>query len=146
MEIRQIKKEIDIRPASYFRRECRKYREIIFKFKVHQDLLFIHIQPSDMTSFIYWFVSNYILKKFDPLKHDTEFLAICWQICCARRSTAAIWILSIYRSLKWTWFVDFCGNGDSTCRHCVIITQKTKNKRTMMRYIASIYIVNVLYF
>jgi hypothetical protein len=35
------------------KRECRKYREILFKFKVHQDLLFIHIRPSDMTSFIY---------------------------------------------------------------------------------------------
>ena len=112
MEIRQIKKEIDIRPASYldenagyvenreskkiplkfrsslvqinshvswvnsgladkksngntankernryttgviFRRECRKCREILFKFKVHQDLLFIHIRTSDMTSFL----------------------------------------------------------------------------------------------
>jgi hypothetical protein len=130
-----------------FRRECRirNYREILFKFnyKVRQDLLFIHIRLSDMTSFIFWFVSNYILKKCDPLKHETVyFLAIC----CARRSTAAMWILSIYRFLKWTWYVDFCGNGDSTCRHCVIITQKTKNNRTMRRYITSIYIVNVGYY
>jgi hypothetical protein len=36
-----------------------------------------------------------------------------------------------------TWCVDFCGNREillfSTCSHCVIITQKTKNKRTMRR-------------
>jgi hypothetical protein len=26
--------------------------------------------------------------------------------------------LSIYRFLKWTWYVDFCGNGDSTQTLC----------------------------
>jgi hypothetical protein len=118
-----------------FRRECRKYREILFKFKEHQDLLFNHIRPSDMTSFIFWFVSNYVLKKFDPLKHETVFLAIC----CARRSTAAMWIFSIYRFLKWK---DFCGNGDSTCRHCFTCYQRTSEQWDAI--LLPIYILNYI--
>jgi hypothetical protein len=66
-------------------RGIRPWAGVLFKSEVHQDLLFIHIRLSDMTFFIFWFVSNYILKKFDPLKHETVyFLAIY----CARRSTA----------------------------------------------------------
>ncbi len=38
-----------------------------------------------MTSFIFRFVSNYILKKFDPPKHVTVFVG---HISCARSSTA----------------------------------------------------------
>ncbi len=38
-----------------------------------------------MTSFIFRFVSNYTLKKFDPLKHETASVD---HICCARSSTA----------------------------------------------------------
>jgi hypothetical protein len=143
MEIRQIKKEIDIWPASYLNRcKCRKYREILFKFKAHQDLLFVHISDhptwrllsSDLFRITFW--RNLIRWNMKRYFWPYVVLVIRRQWCG----------LSIYCFLKWTWYVDFCGNGDSTCRHCVIITQKRKNKRTMRRYITSIYIVNILVF
>ena len=79
MEIRQLKKEIDIRPASYLDENAENREKYYLSLKCTKICC---STISDMTSFIFRFVSNYILKKFDPLKHETIFLAIC----CARSS------------------------------------------------------------
>jgi hypothetical protein len=80
MEIRQIKKEIDIRPASYLDENTENTEKSYLSLKCTK----ICCSTADMTSFNFRFVSNYILKKFDSLKDETVFLAIC----CARSSTA----------------------------------------------------------
>jgi hypothetical protein len=38
-----------------------------------------------------------------------------------------MWILSIYRFLKWTWYVDFCGDG---VLHADIVLLSLKRQRT----------------
>ncbi len=82
MEIRQIKKEIDIRPASYLDENAENTGRYYLSLKCTKICC---STTSDMTSFIFRFVSNYTLKKFDPLKHETVFVD---HICCARSSTA----------------------------------------------------------
>ena len=73
MEIRQKRKEIDIRPASYLDENAENTEKYYLSLKCTKICC---STASDMSSFILQFVSNYILKKFDPLKHETVLLAI----------------------------------------------------------------------
>ncbi len=78
MERRQIKKEIDIRPASYLDENAENTEKYYLSLKCTKICC---STTSDMISFIFRFVSNYTLKKFDPLKHETGFVG---HISCAR--------------------------------------------------------------
>ena len=82
MEIRQIKKEIDMLPASYLDENAEHIKKYYLSLKCTKICC---STTSDKTSFIFRFILNYILKKFDPLKHETVFAD---HICCARSSTA----------------------------------------------------------
>jgi hypothetical protein len=84
MEIRQIKKEIDIRPASYLDENAENTEKYYLSLKCTKICC---STTSDMISFIFRFVSNYTLKKFDPLKHETGFVG---HICCARTAIVSI--------------------------------------------------------
>jgi hypothetical protein len=146
MEIRQIQKEIDIRPASYLDENAENTEKYYLSLKCAKICC-------SSTSDIIWRLF-YLLICFE-LHSEEIWSAETWNgiffghMLCSSfdRSDVPDTLNISFSEMDFVCrFLSICGNGDSTCRHCVIITQKTKNKRTMRRYITSIYIVNVLYF